>query len=86
VLNGSRAGWASQFISTTRSLAVIQKYYTGSTVAIDLDQFEGNVLDISTTEGRALYGIKGVTAIGRANASTEVLLQGFVRPEAIIPC
>jgi RHS repeat-associated protein len=86
VLNGSRAGFASQFISTTRSLAVAQKYSTGSTVAIDLDQFGGSVLDLSTAEGRAMYGVRGVTAINRANASAEVLLQGFVPPDAIIPC
>jgi hypothetical protein len=83
VINGSRPGWASQFISTTRSLAAALKWTDGRIVAINLDQFEGDVLDLSTPGGRALNGIRGVTAINRANASAEVLLVGFVPPGAI---
>ena len=83
VTNGSRPGWASQFISTTRSLKVAQQWSSGRMVAIDLDQFGGSVTDLSTAEGRAAAGVTGITARNFANASAEVPLEGRVPSEAM---
>jgi RHS repeat-associated protein len=83
VLNGSRPNWASQFISTTKSLAAANKWASGRMVAIDLSKFAGKVYDLSDEAGRAANGIRGVTGINRANSSAEVLLEGFVPPEAM---
>ena len=85
VLNGSRPGWASQFISTTRDpgVALFSQWSTGRVVAINLDLFPGGVFDLSTDAGRAENGIRGFTAINRAKSSGEVLLQGYVPPGAI---
>lgn len=81
--NGSKPGWASQFISTTRSLDVAKKWSSGRTVAIDLSKFGGTVTDLSTAAGRQAAGVTGITASRFANASQEVLLEGYVPSEAI---
>ena len=85
ILNGSRAGWASQYISTTRSLDVAlgEQWRSGRVVAIDLDKFSGEVFDLSTDAGRAAHGVRGFTAINRTKSSMEVLLTGKVPPEAM---
>ncbi|WP_181785523.1 DUF6531 domain-containing protein [Streptomyces phytophilus] len=85
VLNGSRPGWASQFISTTRSsdVALNSQWTSGRVVAIDLRMVPGSVIDLSTDAGRELHNIRGFTAINRTKSSAEVLITGRIPPEAI---
>jgi RHS repeat-associated protein len=83
VSNGSKPGWASQFISTTKNLDVAKKWTQGRMVAIDLRKFNGQVIDLSTPTGRAAADVRGHTATRLANSSAEVLLVGRVPPEAI---
>jgi RHS repeat-associated protein len=85
IVNGSRPGWASQYISTTRSLDVAMdpKWATGRVVAIDLDRYPGTVIDLSTAAGRQAWGVTGITAGRFANASQEVLLVGHVPSDAL---
>jgi hypothetical protein len=86
VLHASKPNFRSQFISTTRSAEVaLESQWAGPrVVAINLDMLdEGQILDISTDEGRAKHGIKGFTAINRAKSSKEVLITGLIPPEAI---
>lgn len=64
VLNGSRPGFASQYISGTTDLNVAQKWaaLTGNRiVGINLDMVDSPIIDLSTIEGRAMY-LNGVTA------------------------
>ncbi|MEU3625157.1 hypothetical protein BS329_20935 [Amycolatopsis coloradensis] len=81
--NGSKAGWRSQYISTTRSLEVVKKWNEGRAVAIDLDKVQGRVTDASTQAARDRAGIRGHTANRLGEASKEVLIEGFIPPEAI---
>jgi hypothetical protein len=83
VTNGSKVNFASQFISTTKSIAVANKWTAGRMVEIDLDKYLGQVLDLSTPEGRAANGVRGATAARLAGNSAEVLLKGDVPPDAI---
>lgn len=55
VLNGSRPGFASQYISSTSELSVAQKWaaMTGNRiVGINLDMVDSPIIDLSTAEGR----------------------------------
>jgi hypothetical protein len=85
LLNGSRPGFASQYISTTTELSVAEKWAAISgdgIVGINLDAVDGPVIDLSTPAGRELY-LNGVTARNFAAASSEVLVQGYIPPEAM---
>ena len=87
ILNGSRKGWASQYISTTTDLSVAQKWAmkTGNRiVSIDLGAVQGRVFDLSTEAGRSSL-LKGITARNFARGSSEVLIQGSVPPIAVSP-
>ncbi|MDM5179742.1 DUF4150 domain-containing protein [Massilia sp. DJPM01] len=82
VLHGSRPGFASQFISATKSLAVAQTWaaQTGNRIVeIDLDQVNGSVIDVSGD----CSPLKGRTAKAWANKSQEVLILGNVPPSAL---
>lgn len=83
ISNASKPGFRSQFISTTTSMDVLKKWNTGRAVAIDLNKFQGNVIDASTQAARDRAGIRGHTANRLAESSKEVLLEGFVPPGAI---
>lgn len=77
-----------QYISTTKDPAVaIQKYAKGDAsrvVAIDLSKVGGTITDLSTNEGTLAAGIKWPTpAYNWAMSDKEVLIEGFVPPEAI---
>ncbi|OCC04178.1 hypothetical protein BA190_14965 [Labrys sp. WJW] len=81
VLNGSKPGWASQFISTTKDLDVARKWAekTGNRIiAIQPSKIQGIIID--TTQPGVM---KGVTAKNFANSSQEVLIQGVIPREAI---
>jgi RHS repeat-associated protein len=85
VLNGSRPGFASQYISTTRELRVAEKWAAISgdrIVGINLDAVDGPVINLSTPAGRELY-LNGITARNFAAASSEVLVEGSIPPEAV---
>ena len=87
VLNASRFGFASQFISTTRSEAIARGKYGGDlpggrTVKIDLRQVQGEVYDLTDSDCLdSLVG--GSTAKNFARKDQEVLIEGFVPPSAI---
>ncbi|MBA8926850.1 RHS repeat-associated protein [Kutzneria viridogrisea] len=81
--SGSRPGWASQYISTTKDRDVAEKWYTGRMVAIDLNKFHGKVIDVSTPEAQAAADVRGSSPRRVASNSKEVLLVGRVPPEAI---
>lgn len=86
VLNGSKANWKSQFISTTRSRTVaLESQWAGPrVVSIDLTKLQSSqIFDLSDDAGRARHDIRGFTAIGRTKSSQEVLITGFVPPGAI---
>jgi hypothetical protein len=59
------------------------KWNSGRLVQIDLDKFHGTIIDASTQANRDAAGIKGSTANRLAESSKEVLLVGYVPPEAI---
>ncbi len=82
VLHGSRI--RTRYISTTRSADVARRYYNrdNGLVRIDLDKFDGRVLDLSTREGRDQH-LNGVMAKNYAKASEEVLLVGEIPRNAI---
>jgi RHS repeat-associated protein len=85
VLNGSRPGWASQWISTTRDVEVAQTWAarTGNRiVTIDLSLTSSPFVDLSSAAGRAAF-LRGITARNFAAASSEVLIRGSVEPAAI---
>jgi len=85
IINGSRPGWASQFISTTRNVSVAQAWAakTGNrVVAIDLSRIDGAIIDLSTEAGRNSF-LRGITAKNFSAASSEVLIQGDVPAIAI---
>lgn len=87
ILNGSRPGWKSQYISTTTSSSVAMSWSTRSgnrVVAIDLSKVTGRVIDLSTAAGRSLF-LRGITATRFAEASSEVLVEGAVPAAAITP-
>jgi hypothetical protein len=83
IANGSKPNFRSQYISTTADIDVARKWGNGRLVMIDLGVFDGTVIDASTQVARDLAGIRGHTANRLAEASKEVLLVGFVPPEAV---
>jgi hypothetical protein len=87
ILNGSRPGWASQYISTTADLSVAQSWAarTGSRIVkVDLGAVDSEIIDLTTEAGRTQY-LRGVTARNFAAASREVLIKGTVPPSALSP-
>jgi len=95
VVAGSKPGFKSQYISTTKSLAVIERWKpkdgTARVVKIDLSKYPGKVYDLTTERGRAAapgrdaanhFPHKGFAA-NYAKSSKEVVLLGRVPPEAI---
>lgn len=85
VLNGSRPGFKSQYISTTTDLNIARTWAdkTGNRIVeIDLTKVESNVINLSTESGRSTY-LKGVTATNFAKSSSEVLIEEFVPSSAI---
>ncbi|MEU1800649.1 DUF6531 domain-containing protein [Streptomyces sp. NPDC019937] len=85
VMMGSKEGFKSQFISTTNSMEVLNKWKKQyGQVKIDLTKFDGTVHDLTTDAGRRAAGIKPRgRPINYAKSSQEVLLVGRVPPEAI---
>ncbi|QFU88341.1 RHS repeat-associated core domain-containing protein [Amycolatopsis sp. YIM 10] len=83
ITSGSRPNFRSQYISTTTDIEVAKKWNNGRLVEIDLDKFDGTVIDASTQAARDAAGIRGATANRLAESSKEVLLVGHVPPEAI---
>jgi hypothetical protein len=73
-----------QFISTTRRLEVALQWANEGqrTVAIDLDMIDGVYHDLSTAEYATEAGLRG-RAYSRAVSSAEVLIEGYVPPDAI---
>lgn len=85
LLHGSRPGFASQYISATTDLQLARRWAarTGERlVEIDLTKVQAKVIDLSSTTVRNTY-LRGVTARNRARAASEVLIEGFVPPEAL---
>jgi hypothetical protein len=88
---GSRAWYKGQYVSTTKQWAVAQKWALRSgnhIVAIDLDQVNGRIIDLSTAQAQVAAGLKGWSSAVNATASAEVLIDGSgggitVPPEAI---
>ena len=83
VMNGSHPSAASQFISTTNNIDVANQWASGRMVKIDLGKFDGEVVDLSTHEGRVNAGIIRGRPYNYAKASEELLLVGRVPPEAM---
>ena len=84
-MNGSKSKFKSQYISTTTDINIAREWanQTGNRIVeIDLSQVSGRVIDLSTDVGRNTY-LKGATAKGFAKGSLEVLIEGFIPPEAI---
>ena len=80
MLNGSKAGCASNWISTTRDVNVAMKWAEssgGRVVAIDLSKVQSTVINLSTDTGHSQY-LKGRTATNWAKASVEVLIDNLV--------
>lgn len=83
---GAQPDFVSQYISTSRDLVSSEAWAarTGNRlVAIDLNQVNGDIIDLSTYEDR-LYYLLDWKGRGYAMKSTEVLIQGNVPPEAIV--
>ncbi|WP_157698670.1 hypothetical protein [Salmonella enterica] len=94
VRNGSNDTFkGSQYISTTTDESVVRQYRgpNQTTVIFDTDDVlpdvKGNrsVTDLSTPEKAAEAGLKG-PARNYAVSSSEVLVEGYVPPNAITPC
>lgn len=84
VRNGSRLN--TQFISTTRELAVAQKWAakTGNRIVeINLDLVPGRVIDLATDAGRQAHLANNKIAQNFARASAEVLIEGGVPAAAV---
>lgn len=88
VFHGSKQGFVSQFISTTKNINVAAKYAArdgARIVAIDSTKIEGDVIDISTKEGLLANGITHPShAYSWARSSAEVLIKGTIPSEAIL--
>lgn len=87
--NGSKPTHRSQYISTTRSteVATDPKHFRGRLVMIDLNKIQGSAIDVTTKENRKRvkpYGNWSGSAHGYAERSVEVLVTGYIPPEAII--
>jgi len=85
ILNGSRPGFNSQFISTTTDLSVARAWAskTGNRIVqIDPSKIQGTITNLSTAAGRNA-NLRGNTAKNFAQASSEVLIQGTVPANAI---
>ncbi|MEV7969978.1 polymorphic toxin-type HINT domain-containing protein [Sphaerisporangium sp. NPDC088356] len=82
---GSRPGFTSQFISTTRNRDIAESWAARSgnrLVEIDLDGVEGSIIDLSTHEARLFY-LLDWKGRGYAMKSEEVLIEGSVPPHAV---
>ncbi len=85
VLNGSRPGFSSQYISTTADPSVAQQWAskTGNRIVeVDLSKVDNPVIDLSNPEGRAA-SLKGVTSRNFAGKSSEVLIEKSIPADAI---
>ena len=85
ILNGSRVGFASQFISTSWSEAVARTKFgaEGARIAkINLSRVEGRVWNLDDPGCRESV-LKGVLARNIARAHQELLIDGVVPPSAI---
>jgi hypothetical protein len=85
ITNGSRPGFASQFIATTRSIEVATENAIRSgnrIVAIDLSKVAGKVFDLSTSAGRDRF-LRGILAKRFSEKSAEVVIEGSVPVDAI---
>jgi hypothetical protein len=85
VLNGGKPWFKSQYISTSRSLAILLQFAArrgGLIVEIDESQVIGDIIDISTPEGARAQDLSG-KAYGLARHWREVLIRVSIPPEAI---
>jgi hypothetical protein len=86
IINGSKTGFKSQFISATRSKTVALENLKvrggAGIVKIDLNKVQTKIYDLSTSSGRDVY-LKGVTAKNFAKASQEVLIEKQIPKQAI---
>ena len=81
VLHGSRDGFASQFISATKSPTVAATWAaaTGNRIVeIDLNKVVGPIIDVGSG-----CGLRGRTARNWAAKSQEILILGPIPPDAI---
>jgi hypothetical protein len=82
---GSRPGFESQYISTTKNIDVAQGWAARSgnrIVSIDLGQVDGDIIDLSTYQDRDYYLLDS-KGRGYAMKSEEVLINGSVPASAI---
>ena len=82
---GSRPGFESQFISTTRNIDVARAWAARSgnrIVSIDLGQVNGEIIDLSTYQDRDYY-LLDWKGRGYALKSEEVLIDGNVPASAV---
>jgi hypothetical protein len=82
---GSRPGFESQYISTTKNIDVAQGWAARSgnrIVSIDLGQVDGDIIDLSTYQDRNYY-LLDWKGRGYAMKSEEVLINGSVPASAI---
>ena len=96
VVDGSNPGFASQYISTTRSSRFAERWARKSRtgyVKIDLTRAGSPYLDLSTSSGRTIHlGDASAAPLGSrlhdgnrfARGAQEVLVAGPIPPEAII--
>jgi hypothetical protein len=88
VLNGSRKGFASQYIATTRDVGVARAWALRDNlrvVAIDLNKVDSTtIIDLSTTMSRNTW-LRSSRARGYAATSREVLIEGNVPANAVLP-
>lgn len=84
IINASKRGFRSQYISLTRSLEVAIRWKRPliPIYAINLREVEGRYIDF-TVPGMIDQYLRGVTARRYANASAEITLLGWVPPTAI---
>lgn len=82
---GSRPGFESQYISTTKNIDIARAWAARSgnrIVSIDLGQVDGDIIDLSTYQDRAYY-LLDWKGRGYAMKSDEVLINGSVPASAI---
>jgi len=82
---GSRPGFESQFISTTKNLDIARAWAARSgnrIVSIDLSQVDSPIIDLSTYQDRAYYLLDS-KGRGYAMRSEEVLINGDVPASAL---
>jgi hypothetical protein len=82
---GSQPDVTSRYISTTTDPTVAEAWAasTGNRIAvIDLSQVRGEIIDLTTYENRAYY-LLDWKGRGFAMRSSEIVIDGWVPPEAI---